>query len=130
MVYHYEALNEQSFQKLAQALIVAEHPDTQCLPVAQPDGGRDAFRLHSGSDGRSFTVFQVKYTRDPEQKSARDLIERVIASEQRKLKNLIDRGATEYCLITNVRGTAHLDRGSIDRASESLANALQIRCQI
>ena len=43
MDYHYEALNDQSFQKLAQALIVAQHPNTQCLPVGQPDGGRDAY---------------------------------------------------------------------------------------
>ena len=40
--YYYEALNDDSFQKLAQALIAVDHPNVQCLPLGQADGGRDA----------------------------------------------------------------------------------------
>ena len=58
MDYHYETLNGQSFQKLCQALIVAQNPNTQCLPVGQPDGGRDAFFFHAEPDQAKFAVFQ------------------------------------------------------------------------
>ena len=71
MVYNYEALNEQSFQKLVQALIVAMYPQAQCLPVAQPDGGRDAILHDPDVHKPGFVVFQVKYSRDPHTKTAR-----------------------------------------------------------
>ena len=69
MDYHYEALNDQRFQKLSQALIVAQNPNTQCLPVGQPDGGRDAYLFHTESDQNKLVVFQVKFSRDPSSKS-------------------------------------------------------------
>ena len=129
-VYHYETLNEHDFQKLAQALIVAKFPDAQCLPVGQPDGGRDAMRYHPSSEARKFTVFQVKYTRDPQSKASRDTIIDLIASEKPKVDELIQRGASRYILITNVKGSSHLDVGSIDKGIETLTNAFRIPSQI
>ncbi len=130
MKYNYEALNEQSFQKFAQALLLAEHPGTQCLPVGQPDGGRDAFFIHPEPDKAGFVVFQVKYSRHPGDKDERSVVESTIKSEKRKVEQLIERGATHYYLITNVQGTAHLDVGSIDKANTALAKAFGINSQI
>ena len=126
MKYQYEQLNEQAFQHLVQALIVAEHPETLCLPVAQPDGGRDAIRYHPDNSG--FVVYQVKYSRDPTTKSERDAIEAIVSSERTKVDSLIKRGATKYYLVTNIAGTSHLDRGSIDRANGALREAFNIPC--
>ena len=126
MVYNYEALNEQSFQKLVQALIVAMYPQAQCLPVAQPDGGRDAILHDPDVHKPGFVVFQVKYSRDPHTKTARDAIGSVVSSERDKVRELEKRGATKYILITNVKGTAHLDTGSIDRTNEELSESLCI----
>ena len=130
MDYYYEALNEQSFQKLAQALIVAQHPGIQCLPVGQPDGGRDAFFLHPEPDKSGFITFQVKYSRNPNSKDERDVILEAIKSEKDKVEKLIRRGATQYFLITNVQGTSHLDRGSIDKGNTVLGEAFGIPSQV
>ena len=126
MKYNYGSLNEQTFQELVQALIVADHPDAQCFPVAQPDGGRDALLYHP--DRGRFVVFQVKFSRSPNDKRARDAIQELIRSEERKIRRLIERGATKYYFITNIQGTAHLDRGSIDRLNDSLREMFQIPC--
>lgn len=126
MDYHYESLDEHRFQKLSQALIVAENPGTQCLPVAQPDGGRDAFLFHPEPDRDKFVVFQIKFSRDPNNKTERDVICDLIKSEQNKIEDLISRGATEYYLVTNIKGTGHLDSGSIDRANELLMKTIPI----
>lgn len=127
MDYHYEALDEKKFQKLCQALIVAQYPNAQCLPVGQPDGGRDAIVGHIDSDQSGFTVFQVKFSNYPGQKEERDAINAVIKSEKSKVENLIQRGATEYVFVTNVRGSSHLDCGSIDQVNQTLANEFAIR---
>ena len=71
--YHYEALTHETFQKLAQALITHLHPDAQCLPIGQPDGGRDAL-VRAESDAAS-VVFQVKYSRAPQLKDERRVIQ-------------------------------------------------------
>jgi len=42
MDYPFENLTPEKFQLFCQALLVREYPSVQCLPVAQPDGGRDA----------------------------------------------------------------------------------------
>ena len=42
MNYPLENLDPERFQHFCQALLVREHPQLQCFPVAQPDGGRDA----------------------------------------------------------------------------------------
>ena len=130
MRYNYEALNEQSFQQLAQALLLVDHPSAQCLPVAQPDGGRDAIVFQGEPDKRGSVVFQVKYSRKPDQKDERAVIGEVIASEKTKIQELVRRGATHYYLITNVPGTAHLDSGSIDRGNAALTDGLRIPSHI
>ena len=102
MDYDYEVLGDQRFQKLSQALIVAQYPHAQCLPVKQPDGGRDAFAFRSESDPNEFVIFQVKFSSDPTAKNEREFIQDVIKSEKKKVENLISRGATRYVLVTNV----------------------------
>ena len=128
MTYYYEALNDISFQKFAQSLIVSVHPDTICLPVRQPDGGRDAFFYHAALERTNFVVFQVKFSTQPKERSERDAIDSLIKSEEQKVANLIKKGATHYYLVTNVQGTAHLDRGSIDRANDTLTERFNIPC--
>lgn len=130
MRYNYEAMSPESFQKLAQALIVAKHPDAQCLPVAQPDGGRDAFFYHFERDKERIVVFQVKFSRDPGAKSERQLVESAIETEIDKVRSLIIRGATQYYLITNVSGTSHPDVGSIDKMHQLLSSKMGIPSQV
>ena len=125
-MYNYENLNEQSFQKLAQALIVAAHPEATCLPVRQPDGGRDAILYNMESRRNNFVVFQVKFSNNPQSKTERKAIEDVIKSEEEKVKKLIQKGATHYYLVTNIQGTAHLDSGSIDKVNAQLTKVFDI----
>lgn len=130
MDFYYEVLDDKKFQKLCQALIVAQYPNTQCFPVGQPDGGRDAVYFHSNSNQNEFTVFQVKFSRSPDNKTERDVIETFIRSESEKIKELIQRGATSYVLMTNVKGTAHPGSGSIDKATKALADLFNIPVQV
>ena len=126
MSYYYEALNDQTFQKLVQAIIVAIHPETICLPVRQPDGGRDAFFFHVAMERKQFVVFQVKFSTSPKDKKERDAIQAVIEREKKKVDKLIQKGATHYYLVTNVQGTAHLDKGSIDKVNSALTESFGI----
>ena len=126
MTYYYEALNAISFQRLAQSLILAKHPDALCLPVPQPDGGRDAILYVNHSEKSEFIVFQVKFSLDPKSKTERETVQRAIDTERKKVEQLIERGATHFYLITNVSGTAHLDKGSIDQTNKALAKAFGI----
>ena len=126
MTYYYEALNAISFQRLAQSLILVKHPDALCLPVPQPDGGRDALLYVNQSEKSEFIIFQVKFTVDPKSKSEREAVQQVIDTEGKKVKQLIERGATHFYLITNVSGTAHLDKGSIDKTNKALTEAFDI----
>jgi hypothetical protein len=122
MDYNLEALGDERFQKLCQALLTTSFPNVQCLPVGQPDGGRDAFeRLPSG-----FIVFQIKYSRNPANRDERIAISDVIISEKPKVDELIKRGATAYYLMTNIGGTSHLDGGSIDKVNSDLTAAFGI----
>ncbi len=130
MDYHYETLNHQRFQKLCQAVIVAQFPNTQCLPVEQPDGGRDAFSINTEFNQNGFTVFQVKFSKNPSSKKAREVIKSVIKSEKERVDELIQRGAKQYFLITNVEGTAHLDVGSIDKVNQTLSKEFSISSQV
>ena len=130
MDFHYEVLNDQKFQKLCQALIVSQYPRTQCLPVGQPDGGRDAIVFHNEHNQNEITVFQVKFSRNPNTKTERNVIETLINSELEKVKKLILRGATRYILMTNVKATAHLDSGSIDKTNKTLTNAFGIPTEV
>jgi hypothetical protein len=129
--YNFETLGDEKFQQLCQALLARAFPTTQCLPVGQRDGGRDAFlRKQKASKHRATTVFQVKFSRNPSTRSARDVIQETIRTEGKKVKDLIDRGATSYYLLTNVSGTSHLDSGSIDKAEDELTTAfgIEARC--
>jgi hypothetical protein len=126
MDYYFEALGDERFQQLAQALLTLTFPDVQCLPVGQPDGGRDAFRVIPGSHKRRFLVFQVKFSKHPHSKEERDAIEGVIKSEKEKVEVLKSRGAQSYYLISNVAGTAHLEHGSIDRVNALLTQEFGI----
>jgi len=122
MDYNLEALGDERFQKLCQALLTTSFPNVQCLPVGQPDGGRDAFARQPGG----FIVFQVKYSRNPANKDERIAISDLIKSEKSKVDELIKRGATAFYLMTNVSGTSHLDGGSIDKVNSELTAAFGI----
>lgn len=126
MSYHYEFLGDQKFQLFSQALITREHPDVQCLPIGLPDGGRDAFEIRSRGGSDEFIVFQIKFSRDPSTKDSRQVVLDVIESEKEKVIKLKKMGATKYVLITNVRGTSHLESGSIDKGNEMLLEAFDI----
>ncbi len=130
MDYHYESLDEKRFQKLCQVLIVTNYPNAQCLPVGQPDGGRDAIAKFTNSDSDEFTVFQVKFSKNPETTTGREAVEKLIKSETVKVKSLISRGLKQYILVTNVRGTSHLDVGSIDKMNETLTSEFGITSQV
>lgn len=127
MTYQYENLGDERFQQLAQAILTAVFPNVQCLPIGQPDGGRDAFFhvIPRKRKGR-LIIFQVKYSRNPQSKGERGAIQDLIKSEKDKVVELIKRGATEYYLITNVSGTSHLDAGSIDIVNKELSEAFGI----
>lgn len=122
MDYDIEALGDDRFQKLCQSILTATYPNVQCLPVNQPDGGRDAFARSEGG----VIIFQVKFSRNPSNRSERDAVEALISSEKSKVAGLVAKGATSYVLLTNVSGTSHLDAGSIDRTQAELSAAFGI----
>ncbi len=114
----FELLGEQRFQQFCQALIALTFPDVQCLPVAQPDGGRDA-QVRLGS--KDSIIFQVKFARSPTTlQNPSAWIESVLKKEKTKIENLVQRGASKYTLITNFSPTAHLDTGSIDQVQKAI----------
>src|ERR1700730_1847868 len=123
-----ENLGPERFQQLCQALLVKEYPGTNCLPVAQPDGGRDAVLYSQESSSVTyFTAYQVKFSRNPLQgEEARKWILDTAEGEIQKVKKLIQRGANRYVVLTNVAGTAHLDAGSIDKLQKTLSNKFDI----
>lgn len=130
-MYHYDTLGHERFQELCQALISVDFPSAQCLPVGQPDGGRDAYlHLLSFSDLSHLSelvVFQVKYSKNPNgDRSERDAIAELVRTEKRKIDQLKARGLKKYIFITNVKGTAHLDVGSIDTVNEELSKLLGV----
>lgn len=130
MDYLFENLGEDRFQEFCQALLVNLFPDLQCLPVKQPDGGRDAIVYFDGSNEEEFIVFQVKYARQPTvNDDGHKWLLDVLKKEAPKLEKLIPRGAKKYYLLTNARGTAHLDTGSIDKVHEILSEAISIPAQ-
>ncbi len=128
MHYLYESLTDQSFQKLCQALVVAEHPDAMCLPVDQPDGGRDAFTL--GAAGKISTVFQVKFTLQPGVREEREQVESLVKGELKKIRRLKDRGLEHYYLITNVSSTGHLDVGFADKVNAILTEIVGVKTTV
>jgi hypothetical protein len=130
MDYPYEQLDPERFQHLCQALLVREHAGLQCLPVAQPDGGRDAIGPLI-SDGKAGSIiFQVKFLRNPSSISnPRKWLLDIVKQELPKVSQLIPEGAQQYILITNLPGTAHPKRGSIDRLQAVLDEILPVPSQ-
>ena len=126
MDYPYESLNPERFQEFCQALLIHEQPGVTCLPVAQPDGGRDMV-VQMFTSASKFVVYQVKFVRNPEQiNSPHKWLVDIVRDEAPKIWKLIPRGAVGFYLITNVRGTAHLDSGSIDQIHEVMAQHIEI----
>jgi hypothetical protein len=124
--YPFENLNDESFQQICQALIVKEHPGVQCFPVGQPDGGRDATSRPERGSGK-FVVFQVKFVRNPTAiTNPRAWLLDIVTDEMPKVKALIDKSAQGYYVVTNVQGSAHLDRGSIDKMNAEISGELDI----
>ncbi len=125
--YPLENLDPERFQQLCQSLLVKEFPQVQCFPVAQPDGGRDAVSFFVDSATDKFMVFQIKFVRKPHaDPDPHKWLNAIINKEAPKVKDLIPRGAARYVLLTNIPGTAHLDRGSIDKLNASLKDKLGI----
>lgn len=126
MANNYEALLDQPFQMLCQALLTLEYPGVQCMPVGMPDGGRDA--IVAGKVDQGIIVYQVKYARNPA--SAQDRADWVIAAVKPEIAKITAiAGRTpilKYVLMTNMPGTSHLDTGSIDRVQHFLDGNLQI----
>ncbi|MFG6535699.1 NACHT domain-containing protein [Sulfitobacter sp. 1A16787] len=132
MGYHYEELGPDRFQELAQSLIIADFPDQiiQCLPTGQPDGGRDGVAYPPDGNDQDFVVFQVKFSRAPAEKNERDAVTALIRTEKSKVDKLVAKGARKYVFITNIKGTAHLDTGSIDRVNSELSDAFGIPTEV
>ncbi len=127
MDYPYENLTPEKFQLFCQGLLAKEYPDLQCLPVAQPDGGRDAMQWLFLEHAKEFVMFQVKFVRHlNEDQEPLKWIQKILTGEGPKVKTQISKGAKRYVLITNVRGTAHPDTGSIDSINSFLSKELGI----
>jgi hypothetical protein len=127
MDYPLENLGPERFQQMCQALLAKEFPRVQCFPVAQPDGGRDAVSYYPEGSGDKFMVFQVKYARKPlAETEPHKWLAAIVEDEAPKVRELIPRGAVRYVLMTNVPGTAHLDKGSIDRLNSLLTDKLGV----
>ncbi|MDA9525710.1 hypothetical protein XI06_36675 [Bradyrhizobium sp. CCBAU 11434] len=128
MTYLYEQLTPDRFQQFCQSLLAAQFPNAQCLPVAQPDGGRDAYLWSvQGPKGRAedLIVFQVKFSRSP-QKADSEFLQVIADLELPKVELLKQKGLSAYYLLTNVAGSAHLDVGSIDKMNELLKSHLDV----
>lgn len=127
MDYLYENLNDERFQELCQAIIVKEFPNSQVFPIGQPDGGRDSL-VYTGDHGKkAFTVFQIKFVRNPYQiEDVHKWLVKTIDGELEKINKLIPDGAKGYYLLTNVKGTGHLKNGSIDKLNKVLEEAITI----
>src|SRR3569833_1939444 len=133
MDYLLENLGPERFQEVCQALLAKAFPKTQCFPVGQRDGGRDAIAMqHSlfDLDSDGFIVFQVKFSRKPlAEQSPHEWLLKILKEEVPKLAQLIPRGATQYFLLTNIPSTAYPKSGSIDMAQELLDHNAPIPSQ-
>lgn len=127
MDYLFENLGDERFQEFCNTLIAKEFPDTQSFPVGQPDGGRDSLVYLMENRNKEFFVFQVKYVRNPNAVSdTHKWLTNIIEEEAPKINKLIPRGAKKYYLLTNVKGTAHLDHGSKDKVNEILEKRISV----
>ena len=128
MDHQLENLGPERFQQLCQALLVKEFPGINCLPVGQPDGGRDAVRYaFDDANSSAFAIYQIKYSRNPAcGEDERKWVLDAVQGEVEKVKRLIERGANKYLFATKVSGTAHLDVGSIDQLQGEVSRRLGI----
>lgn len=127
MDYLFENLGDERFQEFCNTLIAKEFPDTQSFPVGQPDGGRDSLVYLMESINKEFFVFQVKYVRNPNAVSdTHKWLTDIIEVEAPKINKLIPRGAKKYYLLTNVKGTAHLESGSKDKVNKILEERISV----
>lgn len=127
MDYPLENLGPERFQEFCQALLLREHPNVQCFPVAQPDGGRDAVSYISEQNAGKFVIFQVKYSRRPlAEADPHKWLLAIMDEEIPKVRKLVQRGAIQFYLITNIRGTSHLDVGSMDQLRDRLRGELSV----
>jgi hypothetical protein len=127
MDYNFESLGDERFQEFCGALISKEFENSTMFPIGQPDGGRDSLAYYMDSPQKQFKVFQVKYVRNP----LRDVdlhrwLTETIEMEVEKISKLIPKGATAYYLITNIKGTGHLDVGSKDKVNAILEKHIAI----
>ncbi|MFD9101506.1 NACHT domain-containing protein [Streptomyces virginiae] len=128
MTYYYEQLDPERFQHLCQALIVREFPGTQCFPVGQRDGGRDAVQVFAQTPGR-IRIFQVKFVRNPFAiPDVHKWVVDVMREELPKLRALMtpESQIVEYLLVTNVGGTSFPGSGSIDTLNSLLQTELAV----
>ncbi|HEX3692117.1 MAG TPA: hypothetical protein VHU13_02130 [Solirubrobacteraceae bacterium] len=124
---NYQALGPERFQTFCQSLLTYEFPSLQALPVAQPDGGRDAI---APTTGKGFIAFQVKFRRRSErQLDPVKTLSKILSAELPKIERLKEEGAQEYYLLTNHLGSAHPHKGSVDRVQELLSEQVPIPAQ-
>lgn len=127
MDYLFENLGDEKFQEFCHSLLNKEFPNSQAFPVGQRDGGRDSLSYFVSSKKKDFIVFQVKYVREPQKiQDVHKWFTKIVEEESPKVNKLIDRGAKGYYILTNVRGTAFLDHGSIDRVNAILEKNISI----
>ncbi len=127
MDYLYENLGPERFQEFCSVLISKEFPHAQAFPIGQPDGGRDTLVYTMIDPKKGFKVFQVKFVRNPESiKDPHKWLVETIEGEVEKVNRLIPRGAEAYYLLTNVKGTGHLDSGSKDKMNKVLEDNIKI----
>lgn len=130
MDYSLENLGPERFQEICQALLSRAFPSTQCFPVGQRDGGRDAVSYSTLPASREIIVYQVKFVRHPlAEKEPHKWLKRTVETEAPKVQELVPKGATKYYLLTNVPGTAHPESGSIDAVQRVLDEQLPIPAQ-
>ena len=130
MDYLLENLGPERFQEICHALLSRAFPNTQCFPVGQRDGGRDAVSYSTRPGSREIIVYQVKFVRRPQaEKEPHKWLKKTVAAEASKVQALVPKGATKYYLLTNVPGTAHPESGSIDFVQRVLDEQLPIPAQ-
>lgn len=127
MDYLFENFGDERFQEFCNRLVSKEFPNVQSFPVGQPDGGRDSLAYMMNTPKKEFIVFQVKFVRNPKHiKEIHKWLTEIIKGEVEKINKLIPKGAIGYYLMTNVRGTAHSDVGSIDKVNKILEDNIKI----
>lgn len=127
MDYLFENFSPERFQEFCHCIINSEFPESQAFPVGQRDGGRDTIAYESIGSIRNFIIFQVKFVREPNKiVDPHKWLVDIIKEESKKVANLIPKGATKYFLLTNVKGTAYLDKGSIDIVDDILRSNIPI----